>query len=343
MTVLQHDGTPTTVSAWPEANFDRTIQLPAGANITHVGEYSTAAHQVTFMIGAEQGGSYDVVALQAFSHPGGGWADVALPFVVPATGTYRMGAFWQTVNDTGNRASGEPFAISRNGSRPSGLGVLSGFSNLNHCMAPLRATIDGEGEPPGPPPSSGRVVIAVNGQSNANQFASGNGAATMLSALQAAFPGKTFVLVNNGVNSSWVESWVAGAANEVAAITRTQAAMQAGDTLVEVWIQGEGGDAYYPEKANAYEANLRNHLADFRAQMNAPSMLSVVTISFNIGPGWPHQYLVQQAQLKIGTDYTQNNASVTMADFGEVVSQHPGDAVLVAVGHRIAAAIIARL
>jgi len=73
--------------------------LPNGATIDTVGMYSDAAVTLTMKIVKRNSSTnVDVVVSQSFSHPGGGWADLTLssPYAVPASGTYYVGAFFNT-------------------------------------------------------------------------------------------------------------------------------------------------------------------------------------------------------------------------------------------------------
>lgn len=76
---------------------NETTALPNSATIVSIGLYSDVATSVTMKIVKRNSStSVDVVVSQAFSHPGGGWADLTItsPYTVPATGTYYVGAYY---------------------------------------------------------------------------------------------------------------------------------------------------------------------------------------------------------------------------------------------------------
>lgn len=78
---------------------DPTYALPNGKTITQLGVYSTVSATVTPSIWLNNGGlSYTYQTSQSFSHAGGGWQYFALTtsFIVPATGTYRIGLYSAT-------------------------------------------------------------------------------------------------------------------------------------------------------------------------------------------------------------------------------------------------------
>lgn len=75
---------------------NRDLTLTNNATVTQVGVYSTSAVTIDVkIVKRNSAGNYDVVVSQSFSHPGTGWADLTLssPYVVPASGTYHLGAY----------------------------------------------------------------------------------------------------------------------------------------------------------------------------------------------------------------------------------------------------------
>lgn len=83
--------------------FDRSAAaISNGVLVTRLGAYCDSPQTVTMKIGHENSTtSYDVLLSQSFSHPGGGYAFVTLtqPYLVPATGTYRVGAHINNTTD----------------------------------------------------------------------------------------------------------------------------------------------------------------------------------------------------------------------------------------------------
>jgi hypothetical protein len=122
--------------------FDRGWAIDNTAQITSVGVYSNVADSLVVKIGLEAsaGAQYDIVVSQALSHAGGGWQDVTLssPYDVPASGTYRAGAYspnginfqisdrsYKSGNITGSaqsgfsaEASGQTFPMRVTGTKP---------------------------------------------------------------------------------------------------------------------------------------------------------------------------------------------------------------------------------
>lgn len=77
--------------------FNETAALPNSVTIQSIGMFADAACTLTMKIVKKNSStSVDVVVSQAFSHPGGGWADCTLssPYVVPGSGSYYVGAFF---------------------------------------------------------------------------------------------------------------------------------------------------------------------------------------------------------------------------------------------------------
>ena len=91
--IVYSAATPT-ATATPAAGYtyvDRSFTIPAGVMIAKLGLYSVNAATVAVKLVARVGsGVYDVLASEAFAHPGGGWADHTLsaPVTLPANGVY---------------------------------------------------------------------------------------------------------------------------------------------------------------------------------------------------------------------------------------------------------------
>lgn len=131
--------------------FDTNFTITNGITIVSMGAYMTTAKTITLKIAKRNSaGNYDVVVSQAFNHPGGGWADVALgsPYVVPGSGTfyggYYTGAATVDVQTTGNRTykagditgTGQTgFSETTDGAVPS-IRLIYGSSNMTLVTAP---------------------------------------------------------------------------------------------------------------------------------------------------------------------------------------------------------------
>lgn len=82
---------------------DRSSALTNSITISSVGIYSTNAQTMTVKIVKQNSTSnFDIVVSESFVHPGGGWADKTLssPYVVPGSGTYNLGAYYNGTADT---------------------------------------------------------------------------------------------------------------------------------------------------------------------------------------------------------------------------------------------------
>lgn len=106
------DGVPVTVTINNQSGattgtaltaIDETAAIPNLTTVAKIGIYQTAAKTVTLKIAQKNSpGNYDIVISQSFSHPGGGWADLTLAsaYVVPASGSYYVGAWSSGASDT---------------------------------------------------------------------------------------------------------------------------------------------------------------------------------------------------------------------------------------------------
>lgn len=87
-------------TGWVAFYADETAALTNNAVVVSIGAYCDAACTLTMKIVLRNSSTnVDVVVSQAgFSHPGGGWADMALttPYTVPGLGSYYVGAFFNT-------------------------------------------------------------------------------------------------------------------------------------------------------------------------------------------------------------------------------------------------------
>lgn len=96
--------------------FNESSPLDNGGTVISVGMYADAACTLTMKIILRTSATTaDVVVSQAFSHPGGGWADLTLssPYLIPASGTYYAGANFSTDPSIKYNAS-NPMAKSAN-------------------------------------------------------------------------------------------------------------------------------------------------------------------------------------------------------------------------------------
>lgn len=92
--------------------FNESSALDNGGTVVSVGMYAGVSCTLTMKIILRTSSTTaDVVVSQAFSHPGGGWADLTLssPYLIPGSGTYYVGANFSTdpsikYNATNNRA-----------------------------------------------------------------------------------------------------------------------------------------------------------------------------------------------------------------------------------------------
>jgi len=120
--------------------YNRGFSLPNDRTISKLGVWSISAISGIVVRVAERTspGNYTPVATVTFNHPGGGWhdADLAVPYVVPASGVFYVG----TYSTVSIRASTGPAGYqSGNFTGPSG-----GFSEGNTRPPSVRAFLEGE-------------------------------------------------------------------------------------------------------------------------------------------------------------------------------------------------------
>lgn len=134
--------------------YDRDFAVTNGATVYSVGIYSTTAGSMTAKIALENSTtSFSTVVNQAFSHPGTGWYDVVLssPYVVPGSGTYRVGFFvtgTQVFSASGNRSliaadvSGTNAGFSANAAGNLSTGWTEATSAANMTLVTTAQTAD---------------------------------------------------------------------------------------------------------------------------------------------------------------------------------------------------------
>ncbi|KWT70780.1 hypothetical protein APY04_0841 [Hyphomicrobium sulfonivorans] len=88
--------------------FARAAAVLNSVSVSAIGAFSTVARAMELKIGLRNSaGNYTVVVNLSVSHPGGGWGDFGLPvpFNVPASGNYYLGAFTSVANPDVNTAT----------------------------------------------------------------------------------------------------------------------------------------------------------------------------------------------------------------------------------------------
>jgi hypothetical protein len=120
--------------------FDMSSALTNGDVVSAIGVYLTSAKSVVVKIGKRNSaGNFDVAVSQAFSHPGGGWANVALssPYTVPGSGSYYVGCYQTGSGDVRSSAVSRAYASGEiTGSSPG----FTEDSSVNH--PPLRRVVN---------------------------------------------------------------------------------------------------------------------------------------------------------------------------------------------------------
>ncbi|GGF24255.1 hypothetical protein GCM10011321_14530 [Youhaiella tibetensis] len=133
-TITYNGGNPpaaTPVNGWNGVTFIQLVAaLTNGATYASLGAFLTNSATVQVkIVKRTSAGNFDVVAdTGAVSHPGGGWADFPItPFIIPGTGAYYVGTYFQTDSttafDTGVnriRYSGNPTGTGNSGAEASG-------------------------------------------------------------------------------------------------------------------------------------------------------------------------------------------------------------------------------
>jgi len=89
---------PTTTSTSASTYIDRTFAVDNGATVSHIAVYNAQATSgnLTVKIANEDSTTqYDIVVSESFAFDGSGWQTfvLATPYVVPGTGTYRVGVY----------------------------------------------------------------------------------------------------------------------------------------------------------------------------------------------------------------------------------------------------------
>lgn len=118
--------------------FDKSFAVPAGTPVQKVGVFSSSATTGKIKIALEVSATeYSIVKEVSFTHPGSGWLDVDVPggYTIPASGTYRLGAYF-----AGGATSGFP-SVSRAYKSGDSTGAnQTGFTSDTGGAYPLRYT-----------------------------------------------------------------------------------------------------------------------------------------------------------------------------------------------------------
>jgi hypothetical protein len=114
---------------------DRSASITNNISITKIGVYAATGKTIVVKIALENSSTnYDIVRSESLVHPGGGWADLTLssPYAVAASGTFRLGAFFNGTSD--NTTSVAQASIAGNST---GTGV-AGWTTGSGGMFPMR-------------------------------------------------------------------------------------------------------------------------------------------------------------------------------------------------------------
>jgi hypothetical protein len=267
---------------WNHTIVDRSVTLPAGATVTALGIYSTAAKTYDLKIGCEiSASSYEVLLSQSFAHPGGGWADTTLaaPFTVPQTGIHRFMAWCSNTAPT--NASIVVARASKQGVNVPP-GITSGFYVDSQSAVAMRAMIDDSAPPP---PATPRYIFIMCGQSNGMNMANQAGAA-FIARFKELVPDCDATLINAAVGGSTISTWMPGQPRFNNAVSVFNSALQPLDAVAGalLWFHGENPSCYV-DQAIRYDESMAAIFAAFRAETQH-SVLPVAVAELFICPDW---------------------------------------------------------
>lgn len=285
-----------TTVGWSHVMVDRSVALPAGATISKLGVFSKFAKSYALKIAREvTASSYEVVAAVSVSHPGGSVyvdAELASPFVVPASGVYRLMTWTGSASPASSASGSVVRATKASGSDVSG--TVTGLTGGTAPLPPMRAVVTDNSPPPPPPPppppgpTTPHYVFLIAGQSNALAFG-GSGAAAFRSRFLQLVPNCTVETVNAAVGSSYMAQgvpavashWQLGGGLLENAIAEYQGALDGNPNAVPggiIWFQGEaesrsvrGGETL------AWPKGLKAVIAALRTSMNRPNLPVLIT------------------------------------------------------------------
>lgn len=108
-TTEESAGTGANAGTWATYTaVDRSYAVDNSKTVYAVWVYSAIAGSGKVKLALENSStSFDIVAEAAMTHPGGGWfrVNLATPFAVPATGTYRAAQYWSSGGPSGSLPS----------------------------------------------------------------------------------------------------------------------------------------------------------------------------------------------------------------------------------------------
>lgn len=329
---------------WNHTFVDRSVALPNGQDVTLVELFSTAARSYVLKILRENSSqNYDVVAWQSYSHPGGGWAGTSVPFAVPATGIYRMGAYTSVSCDAS--VNGPRSSVPGN---PTGTNV-GGFTATTARLPPMRVTV-GEDLPPidPPPPPSGEThyVNMTIGQSNGMNFGNNAAAKAAFAETLQTLTGSTrpIVWINKAIGGSAISTWAPGQPNYNAAVSAWNTAIAAPGAIpgAVIWFQGEG-DSPNCAAAALWDDSLRVIISSLKTAVQQPTLPVLVTELFvNPAPTTRiYWHLIQRWQREVGAENVFASAADLVGSPGDPI--HLAQPELVIMAGRFASALAPRM